>query len=124
MLGTAALIAFVATTEPTRAKTFYGATLGLALVADEQFALVYDANGTMLRIQKVSEHVPVRSTALGWKVSDIREAVASLSAKGVRFQRFAGLTQDADGIWTSPLGPLVAWFKDPDGNVLSLTQLA
>ena len=101
---------------------FYRDVLGLRLLADEEHALVFDTGGTTLRIQKVREAVPPSYTVLGWSVPDIRKAVRSLVAKGTRMQRYDFLPQDDDGIWTTPTGERVAWFRDPDGNTLSLTQ--
>jgi catechol 2,3-dioxygenase-like lactoylglutathione lyase family enzyme len=124
LLATCDLIAFVGTREPAKARAFYEGTLGLRRVADEPSALVFDANGTMLRIAKVGELVPAPFTVLGWKVPDIRRAVAELGEKGVEFQRYPGLDQDELGIWKSPSSAQVAWFRDPDGNTLSLTQFA
>lgn len=115
------VIAFIATKDARRAKAFYADVLGLRLVADEPHALVFDANGTMLRIQKVKEPVVVPYTALGWKVPDIERAVRELAGKGVTFERYDFLQQDEDGIWTAA-GDRVAWFKDPDGHTLSITQ--
>ena len=122
MLGSADLMAFVATRDPAAARSFYGDTLGLRLISDDSFALVFDANGTELRVQKVSEPAPLSYTVLGWKVTDIRAMVARLAVKGVRFESYEWLPQDEDGVWTAPDGTRVAWFKDPDGNLLSLTQ--
>jgi catechol 2,3-dioxygenase-like lactoylglutathione lyase family enzyme len=116
-------IAFVATTDPARALTFYRDLLGLALVADEPFALVFDLAGTMLRIAKVEQLVPQPHTVLGWIVEDISAAVAGLRAQGVEPVRYPGMEQDELGIWRSPGGALLTWFRDPDGNTLSLTQL-
>jgi catechol 2,3-dioxygenase-like lactoylglutathione lyase family enzyme len=121
-LGTTRLVAFIATTEATRARAFYEGTLGLT-VSDEDYALVADVNGTMLRIQKVERMTPAPYTALGWEVVDIAATVADLAARGVVFERYGFLEQDAAGIWTAPSGAMVAWFKDPDGNVLSLTEM-
>jgi len=122
MLSTARIVAFVATAHPDRARHFYVETLGLPLLADEPFALVFDANGVMLRVQKVTALAPAPHTVLGWNVPDVRAAVEALAAEGVVFERFDGMPQDALAIWTSPGGASVAWFKDPDGNLLSLTQ--
>lgn len=122
MLGDAQLVGFVATMDSTRATAFYRDALGLRLVADEAHALVFDANGTMLRIQKVKAPVRAPYTVLGWAVRDIAALVRGLAAKGVVFERYEGFPQDADGIWTTPSGERVAWFRDPDGNLLSLTQ--
>jgi len=85
---------------------------------------VFDANGTMLRVQKVREVVPAGYTILGWDVDDVGATVGKLSKEGVGFERYDGLPQDEKGIWTTPDGSRVAWFKDPDGNTLSLTQFA
>jgi catechol 2,3-dioxygenase-like lactoylglutathione lyase family enzyme len=122
MLNTAKLICFAATTHPEEARTFYADTLGLTLVEESPFAIVFDANGTMLRIQKVRQLAPASHTALGWEVSDIRAAVRQLAERGVGAERFGGLEQDELGLWTTPDGSKVAWFKDPDGNTVSLTE--
>lgn len=117
-------ILFLATANPERARDFYERVLGLKFVADEWPALVFRAGDRMLRIQKV-EHVLVAPyTALGWEVADIRQTVRDLLAAGVAFNRYPDMNQDADGVWRSPGGALVAWFQDPDGHVLSLTQFA
>jgi catechol 2,3-dioxygenase-like lactoylglutathione lyase family enzyme len=116
------IISFVATRNPASAVKFYAETLGLRLVSDDPFAIVFDANGTMLRVQKVHELVPARHTVLGWEVADIRAKTRELMKRGVRFERYEGLAQDEAGVWTAPSGAKVAWFKDPDGNTLSLTQ--
>jgi catechol 2,3-dioxygenase-like lactoylglutathione lyase family enzyme len=114
-------MAFVATADAARARAFYESTLGLRVVEDSPFALVLDAAGITLRVQKV-EAVEARAyTALGWEVEDVAATVRGLQERGVTFQRYPGMTQDALGIWTSPGGARVAWFRDPDGNVLSLT---
>jgi catechol 2,3-dioxygenase-like lactoylglutathione lyase family enzyme len=122
MLGSNRIIAFAATTHPERAKAFYARTLGLEFVSQDPFALVFDAGGTMLRVAIVRQLNPAAHTVLGWDVADIAEAVRNLEAQGVRFERYEGLPQNDAGIWTSPSGASVAWFKDPDGNLLSLTQ--
>src|SRR3954451_21934920 len=124
MLGDHELMAFVATTHPDRARHFYASVLGLRLVADEPWALVFDAHGAMLRIQKTAELQPAKHTVLGWRVRDIEATLSELTAKGVRFERYSFLPQDDLGVWTTPDGTRVAWFKDPDGNTLSLTQFA
>jgi len=116
------VISFVATQNPARALKFYAETLGLKLTGDDPFAIVFDANGTMLRVQKVRELRPARHTVLGWAVTDICATIKELTKKGVRFEYYDGLGQDESGVWTTPSGAQVAWFKDPDGNVLSLTQ--
>ena len=115
-------ILFLATANAERSRDFYQRVLGLDFVADEPPALVFQVGHSMLRIQKVDQVQPAPYTAMGWSVSDIRQAVRHLCGAGVVFQRYAGLNQDGDGIWSAPSGALVAWFRDPDGHVLSLTQ--
>jgi len=115
-------ILFLATTNAERSRAFYERVLGLTLVGDEPPALVFQVGQSMLRIQKVDRVVAAPYTALGWAVADIRQTVRQLSAAGVVFQRYPGVNQDGDGIWKAPSGALVAWFCDPDGHVLSLTQ--
>jgi catechol 2,3-dioxygenase-like lactoylglutathione lyase family enzyme len=122
MLGSSKIVAFVATANADAARSFYEGTLGLGLRENSPFALVFDANGVMLRLQKVSSLTPAMHTALGWQVADIGRAVSGLMQRGIAFERYARLSQDELGIWLSPSGARVAWFKDPDGNVLSLTQ--
>jgi catechol 2,3-dioxygenase-like lactoylglutathione lyase family enzyme len=122
LLNRSRLMAFAATAKPEEARRFYREVLGLSLVEEGPFALVFDACGTMLRVQKVEAHAPQPHTTLGWQVDDIRGTMRSLEQRGVRFERYAGLPQDEAGVWTTPDGASVAWFKDPDGNVLSLTQ--
>jgi catechol 2,3-dioxygenase-like lactoylglutathione lyase family enzyme len=117
------LVAFIATIDAGRARAFYEGTLGLRVVADTPFALVIDSGGTTLRIQKVKTILPHPFTALGWSVPDIERTTAELRDRGVTFERYDFVPQDAQGIWTTPDGSKVAWFKDPDGNTLSLTQL-
>ena len=124
MLNASSIISFVATKHPERARKFYENTLGLRFVSEDPFAIVFDAHGTMLRVQKVERLVPHQHTLLGWDVADIRAEVETLRKRGVRFDRFEGLQQDDLGVWTSPAGAKVAWFKDPDGNTLSLTQFS
>lgn len=122
MLNASTLIAFVATAKPDEAQRFYRDTLGLPLIEDGPFALVFSANGTTIRVQKVQQVSPAGYTALGWAVQDIEATIGWLTARGVRFERFPGMDQSDTGVWRSPGGAAVAWFKDPDGNVLSLTQ--
>jgi catechol 2,3-dioxygenase-like lactoylglutathione lyase family enzyme len=124
MLGSARLDAFVAATDVAAARTFYAETLGLRLVADDEFALVFDANGTTLRVTRVEQAVVAPYTVLGWQVTDIVATVAALATRGVVFHRYPGMEQDAAGIWSAPGGALVAWFPDPDGNTLSVSQAA
>ena len=115
-------ILFLATANAERSRGFYERVLGFALVADEPPALVFQVGHSMLRIQKVDRVHKVPYTSLGWAVPDIRRAVHDLRVAGVVFQRYEGMTQDSDAIWHAPSGALVAWFQDPDGHTLSLTQ--
>lgn len=122
-LGEQPIIAFIATSDPDRAKKFYHDTLGLRLVSDElPFALVFDAHGTMLRVTIVEKVKPAGYTVLGWQVSKINPAAKALTKAGVVFERFPGMQQDDLGIWSSPSGAKVAWFKDPDGHTLSISE--
>lgn len=116
------VIAFLLTAKPDEAIAFYRDTLGLTFVRDDGFALVFDTHGIQLRIAKVSAHTPAQSTVLGWETHDIAADVAALTAKSAQFQIYEGMGQDKQGIATFPNGDKVAWFKDPDGNVLSLSQ--
>jgi catechol 2,3-dioxygenase-like lactoylglutathione lyase family enzyme len=122
MLGSQEIIAFVATREPARAKAFYGATLGLRLVSEDPYALVFDAGGVMLRVAKVEQFVSAPYTVLGWHVADIVAMSQALARAGIVPERFPGLQQNEHGIWKSASGARILWFKDPDGNILSLTQ--
>jgi catechol 2,3-dioxygenase-like lactoylglutathione lyase family enzyme len=115
-------ILFLATADAERSRAFYQRVLGLDFVADEPPALVFQVGHSMLRIQKVDHVQTVPYTVMGWSVSDIRRTVQHLRAAGVVFQRYEGMNQDDDDIWHAPSGALVAWFRDPDGHVLSLTQ--
>lgn len=122
MLGSSPVVAFAAAADLGRAREFYERVLGLPVAQHDDFACVLDANGTMLRITAVSEVARPGYTVLGWRVTDITAAVRDLAAKGVTFLRYDGMDQDDDGIWTAPGGDKIAWFTDPDGNILSLTQ--
>lgn len=122
MLGRSQVVAFAATTQPDAARAFYRDVLGLPLVHEDAFALVFDANGTPLRIARVQQVAAASYTVLGWQVEDIAAEITDLTARGVHFERFGWFEQDDLGIWTAPDGTRVAWFKDPDGNTLSLSQ--
>jgi len=122
MLQHAALVAFAATTDSVRAAAFYRNVLGLPVRSDDDFALVLDAAGTELRLQKVERFKPQPFTVLGWQVADIADVLQDLVGHGVRPERYAWLEQDPAGIWRAPSGAQVAWFKDPDGNLLSIAQ--
>src|SRR5215468_3011132 len=122
MLNNAKIIAFVATTDAAKSRAFYEEVLGLAPTLEDEFAIVLDANGVELRIQKVQTLARQPHTQLGWSVISLEEAVRVLRAKGVVFESYPFMQQNSLGIWTTPSGAKVAWFKDPDGNLLSLTQ--
>jgi len=122
MLGSKKIIAFVPTRDAERARAFYEGVLGLRFVNDDGFALVLDADGTMVRVAKAPEFKPAPFTILGWQVSGIEKVVSDLQKKGVHFEIFGFFEQDKLGIWTAPTGDKVAWFKDPDGNILSVSE--
>jgi catechol 2,3-dioxygenase-like lactoylglutathione lyase family enzyme len=121
MLGSLNIVAFVPTKDAEKARAFYEGVLGLRFVNDDGFALVFDANGIMVRVAR-AQFIPAQFTILGWQVKEIEKVVAGLQAKGVKFERFGFFEQDELGIWATPGGSKVAWFKDPDGNVLSVSQ--
>jgi len=116
------VVAFLLTTKPEAAVAFYRDTLGFSYLRDDGFALVFDMNGVLLRIGKVPPFTPAQNTVLGWEAADIASAVADFVQKGVSFERYPNMGQNDLGICTFPNGDKVAWFKDPDGNVLSLSQ--
>jgi catechol 2,3-dioxygenase-like lactoylglutathione lyase family enzyme len=120
------MIGFVITNDAGKAKTFYGDVLGFRLTNDDEYALTFDANGTMLRVNKGSDFKPAPGTVLGWEVEDIHAAIRELAPRGVHFEQFGlpFMEQDELGVWTPPNGDRVAWFKDPDGNVLSISHHA
>jgi catechol 2,3-dioxygenase-like lactoylglutathione lyase family enzyme len=125
MLAHANVVAFVPTRDPARSRAFYEDTLGLKFVSEDPFALVFNANGVMLRIANVStvpRFEPAPFTILGWHVPNAKDAVAELARRGVVCERFPGMNQSPPGVWTSPSGAKIAWFKDPDGNILSVTE--
>jgi catechol 2,3-dioxygenase-like lactoylglutathione lyase family enzyme len=123
MLNNSDIVAFVPTSDFDKAKAFYVGLLGLRFVSNDGFAMVLDAKGIMLRVSKVGpDFKPLPFTILGWQVSDIESIVPELKARGVVFEHFGFPDQNPLGIWTAPSGDKVAWFKDPDGNVLSVSQ--
>jgi catechol 2,3-dioxygenase-like lactoylglutathione lyase family enzyme len=122
MLGSVPVIVFVPATDLERSRQFYGETLGLTVEEVTPFACVARAGDTKLRITKVDNLRPQPFTVLGWTVSEIRHFVRDLTTRGVEFTRYEGMGQDSDGVWATPGGDLIAWFTDPDGNTLSLTQ--
>lgn len=116
------LKAFIPTTNPTKAKHFYEELLGLKLISADNYGMEFDSNGTRLRVNTIQELKPHPFTVLGWDVEDIEERLKELTAKGIVFERYEFLQPDALGIWTAPDGTKVAWFKDADGNLLSLSE--
>ena len=124
MLGSTNIVAFVPIKDSEKARAFYEGVLGLRFVKDDGYALVLEANGIMVRAARMKEFTPAQFTILGWQVSDIEQVVRGLAAKGVHFEMFGFFKQDNLGIWTAPTGDKVAWFKDPDGNILSVSQHA
>jgi len=124
MLGSSELIAFAATSDLRRARAFYEQVLGLTRTEETGFACVFDAGGTMLRVTAAAQVARPGYTVLGWRVADIAAVIAGLAARGVPVTRYDGMDQDENGVWTTPGGDRVAWFADPDGNTLSLTQFA
>ncbi|KAB7648965.1 VOC family protein [Polymorphobacter fuscus] len=122
-LATATPVTFVMTTDAERSRRFYAETLSLPLGTQDEYAMVYDLAGTILRITEVPQFAAGPHPVLGWKVADVVAIAGELRARGVTFTIYDGLDQDQDGIWTAPDGAAqVAWFNDPDGNVLSLTK--
>ena len=124
MMRHATLVAFLATTDLNRSREFFVERIGLSCTEQTAYACVSDANGTPLRVTFVDEMRAAPYTVLAWVVDDIAERVHSLIDRGVRFERFEGMVQDDLGVWTTPGDDRVAWFKDPDRNVLSLTEYA
>lgn len=122
MLETASLVAFAAISDAQRARHFYCEVLGLRLKEETVFALVLDANGVELRLQKVERVAPHPWTQLGWSVASLAGTIDALTAQGVTMARFSFLEQDDKGVWTTPDGSRIAWFRDPDGNLLSLAE--
>ena len=122
MLSDKILKAFVPTINANQARQFYMDTLGLKLLSEDNYGLEFDANGTLLRVIIVEKLIPQPFTVLGWNSDDIVSTINSLNKKGVRFERYDFFEQDTLGIWIAPGGDKVAWFKDSDGNLLSLTE--
>jgi len=122
MLRDCKIVAFIATADSAKARSFYEGVLGLDFISDDEFAIVLDANGVELRIQKVKALMPHAHTQLGWRTTAIEGVVQTLRGRGVVFERFPHLQQNALGIWVAPSRTKVAWFKDPDGNLLSLSE--
>ena len=122
MLANQTLRAFIPTVKRLEAKTFYQDILGLSLISEDEYALEFNSNGVLLRVTTVPDLVPHQFTSLGWNVSDIVSIIRELNKKGVFCERYNYFEQDDLGVWKAPSGTKVAWFKDPDGNVLSLTE--
>lgn len=122
MLSESEVMGFIPIKDAVPARAFYEGVLGLRFISDDQFALVVESRQTVIRITKIIEFTPAPFTILGWRVQNIEEEVKTLAARGVSFQRYPGLTQNDLAIWASPGGARIAWFRDPDGNVLSLSQ--
>lgn len=122
MLGSTNIVAFIPIKDSDKARAFYEGVLGLRFVKDDGFAIVFDANGIMVRAAKMKEFTPAQYTILGWQVKNIETIAAKLAQKGVKFEIFGFFKQDELGIWTAPTGDKVAWFKDPDGNILSVSE--
>lgn len=118
------LYTFVPVADGDRAKSFYGETLGLDLLEDTPFAVVFRVPGGTLRLAKTPNFAPQAFSLVCWVVDDLNAEMAALRAKGIEFERFSGLPQDEDGVWTVPDGTKICWFKDPDGNLLSFSQQA
>ena len=121
-LASATVIGFIPTKDFRRAKKFYVSKLGLRFLAQDEFALVFESGGTAIRVVKVGEFKAASFTILGWWVTDIEECVRKLRRRRIVFERYAWMKQDDQGIWTAPGGTKVAWFKDPDGNILSVSE--
>jgi len=122
MIFDGAVIGFIPTRDAERARAFYERSLGMRFVSDDQFALVMEGNGTTVRIVRVGDFSPQQFTVMGWEVKGIGEVVERLVAAGVEMQRYGLTGQGEDGVWAAPGGAKVAWFKDPDGNVLSVSE--
>jgi catechol 2,3-dioxygenase-like lactoylglutathione lyase family enzyme len=122
MMSDKNLKSFIPTIMPAKAKAFYRDILGLELLSEDEYALEFNANNVLLRVTTVPEFKPNEFTILGWNVPDIAALIRLMNSKGIIFEKYGFLNQDDWGIWTAPGGSKVAWFKDPDGNLLSLTQ--
>lgn len=122
MLGSQKLVAFVPVTNADRARAFYRDTLGLRMLYEDGFALVFDVQGVMLRVTLMREVKPQSFTVLGWQVDDAVASAQALTAGGVALERFPGIEQDEHALWHAPGGAVIGWFRDPDGNILSISQ--
>jgi len=122
MLASMNMVGFLLTKDYDKARAFYVGHLGFEFVSLDQFALVIEAGKSMIRIVKVPTFTPLQSTVLGWQVEDIEVIVDWLAKRGVEFAKYPFVQDKERGIWTAPGGSKVAWFKDPDGNVLSVSE--
>jgi catechol 2,3-dioxygenase-like lactoylglutathione lyase family enzyme len=122
MLSNQKLVAFVPVRNADTARAFYHGKLGLHLVMEDSFALVFEVAGVRLRATLIPDFQPQKFTVLGWEVPDADGFARQLAAAGIQFERYPGIEQDALGVWRAPGGAKVAWFRDPDGNVLSISQ--
>jgi|SRR5215472_14818088 len=121
MLANETMVAFLATSKPEAARAFYEGVLGLTFVMDEEHLLVFDGASARVMLQKTDKVTPPHGTALGWNVGDLAGTMRALAARGVAFERYETMQQDELGVWSPAPGHGVAWFKDPDGNLLSLS---
>ena len=124
MLREASVIGFIPTVDATKARPFFAEVLGLEFVADAEFALVFRIGGGLLRVVRLEEFTPAPYTIFGWEVTDLATKARELSRRGGEIVRYDFLEQDADGVWTAPGGDKVLWFRDPDGNTLSMSEHA
>jgi catechol 2,3-dioxygenase-like lactoylglutathione lyase family enzyme len=122
MLQQETLVAFMTTDDPAAARRFYEGVLGLTFEHEHEHLIVFRSGPTLVSLQKAESVTPPRGTAMGWDVRDLRGEIRSLTARGVVFERFEGMDQDDLGVWSPAPGTGVAWFKDPSGNLLSLSQ--
>jgi catechol 2,3-dioxygenase-like lactoylglutathione lyase family enzyme len=122
MLSSNRIVGFVATRDYAKARNFYEKILGIEFVNQDQFAIEFRSGGNIIRISKVDDFTPMPFTVLGWEVTDIQKVVEELTTRGVGFEKYPFLKQDGMGIWDAPGGARVAWFKDPDDNLLSVSQ--
>jgi catechol 2,3-dioxygenase-like lactoylglutathione lyase family enzyme len=122
MLSSNKMVGFALTTDSKRARKFYQDALGFKFVKEDQFALVMKTDENMIRISPVKDFTPAQQTILGWQVTQIERVASHLKERGVVFEKYPWAKSDELGIWTAPSGDKVAWFKDPDGNVLSISQ--
>ena len=113
----------ICTRDCVRSSAFYRDTLGLTLAHEDSFAAVFNIGGATLRVSIVADFTPHEHTILGFTVLDVATTVKALREKGIVFNTYKHVSQDELGVWTAPGGAVrVAWFKDPDGNVLSVTN--